>query len=42
MDLENNWLLSLMIFLPLAGAAAVMAVPKAKEDLIKGIARLRR
>ena len=38
MDFENNWLLSLMIFLPLAGAAAVMAVPKAKEEMIKAIA----
>ena len=37
MDFENNWLLSLMIFLPLAGAAAVMAVPKAKEEMIKAI-----
>ena len=40
MDFDNNWLLSLMIFLPLAGAAAVMATPKAQEDLIKGIALL--
>ena len=40
MDFDNNWLLSLMIFLPLAGAAAVMATPKAQEDLIKGVALL--
>tara|TARA_B100000902_G_scaffold244504_1_gene231483 strand:+ start:11574 stop:13217 length:1644 start_codon:yes stop_codon:yes gene_type:complete len=40
MDFDNNWLLSLMIFLPLVGAAAVMAIPKAQEDLIKGVALL--
>jgi NADH-quinone oxidoreductase subunit M len=38
MDYDNNWLLSLMIFLPLAGGAIVMLIPKAQEDLIKGVA----
>ena len=29
METDNNWVLSVLTFLPLAGAAIVMAIPKA-------------
>ena len=32
---ENGWGLSLIVFLPVVGALAVLAIPKAKESLIK-------
>ncbi|MEE8484943.1 MAG: NADH-quinone oxidoreductase subunit M [Acidimicrobiia bacterium] len=32
---ENGWGLSLIVFLPVVGAAAIVAIPKAKESLIK-------
>ena len=32
---ENGWGLSLIVFLPVIGAAVVMAIPKAKESAIK-------
>ena len=35
---DQNWLLTAGIFIPLAGAIAVMLVPKAEELLIKGLA----
>ncbi len=35
MEFDNNWLLSVMTFVPLVGAAIVMAIPKAEEELIK-------
>ena len=38
MEYDNNWLLSLMVFLPLIGAAVVMLIPKAQEELVKAVA----
>ena len=38
MEYDNNWLLSLMVFLPLIGAAVVMLIPKAQEELVKVVA----
>jgi len=35
---ENGWGLSLIVFLPLVGAAVVLAVPRARETAIKAIA----
>jgi len=32
---ENGWGLSLIVFLPVVGALAVLAIPKAKESLVK-------
>jgi len=32
---ENGWGLSLIVFLPVVGALAILAIPKAKESLIK-------
>ncbi len=32
---EDGWGLSLIVFLPVVGAGAVMAIPKAKEQLLK-------
>ena len=32
---ENGWGLSLIVFLPVIGAVTIMAMPKAKESLIK-------
>ncbi len=32
---ENGWGLSLIVFLPVVGALAVMAIPRAKESLVK-------
>jgi len=32
---ENGWGLSLIVFLPVVGAAVTLAIPKAKESLIK-------
>ena len=32
---ENGWGLSLIVFLPVVGAIAVLAIPKAKESMIK-------
>ena len=32
---DNNWLLSVITFVPLVGAAIVMLIPKAEEQLIK-------
>jgi len=32
---ENGWGLSLIVFLPVVGALAVLAIPRAKESLIK-------
>ncbi|MFV2039108.1 MAG: NuoM family protein [Acidimicrobiales bacterium] len=40
MQFDNNWILSVMTFAPLAGAAIVMALPKTQEQLIKGAALL--
>ena len=33
--LENGWVLSLIVFLPVVGAVAVLAIPKAMESAIK-------
>ncbi len=33
--LENGWVLSLIVFLPVVGAIAVLAIPKAQESAIK-------
>jgi NADH-quinone oxidoreductase subunit M len=35
---ENGWGLSLIVFLPLVGAAVVLAVPRARETAIKALA----
>ncbi len=35
---ESGWGLSLIVFLPLVGAAVVLAIPRARETAIKGIA----
>ncbi|MEN8041564.1 MAG: NADH-quinone oxidoreductase subunit M [Actinomycetota bacterium] len=32
---ENGWGLSLIVFLPVVGALAILAIPKAKESLLK-------
>src|SRR6056297_1841472 len=40
METDNNWVLSVLTFLPLVGAAVVMAIPKAEEQLIKAVALL--
>jgi NADH-quinone oxidoreductase subunit M len=40
METDNNWVLSVLTFLPLVGAAIVMAIPKAEEQLIKAVALL--
>ncbi|MCP4303747.1 MAG: NADH-quinone oxidoreductase subunit M [bacterium] len=37
---ENGWALTLIVFLPLAGAAAVLAIPKAQEEAQKWTALL--
>ena len=37
---ENGWGLSLIVFLPVIGAAVVLAIPKAKEAAIKWVALL--
>ncbi|MEZ5174740.1 MAG: NADH-quinone oxidoreductase subunit M [Acidimicrobiia bacterium] len=37
---ENGWGLSLIVFLPVVGAAATLAIPKAQESLIKWTALL--
>jgi NADH-quinone oxidoreductase subunit M len=37
-DFLNSWGLSLMVFLPLAGALIMMAIPKVEEGLHKGVA----
>ncbi len=37
---DNNWLLSVITFVPLVGAAIVMLIPKAEEQLIKMTALL--
>jgi NADH-quinone oxidoreductase subunit M len=36
----DNWLLTVMTFLPLAGAALVMIIPKAEEEAIKAVSLL--
>ncbi len=40
MDWINDWGLSLAVFVPLAGMAILLAIPKAEEELIKAIALL--
>ena len=35
---ENGWGLSLIVFLPVIGAAVVLAMPKAKETALKWVA----
>ncbi|VAW02010.1 NADH-ubiquinone oxidoreductase chain M, partial [hydrothermal vent metagenome] len=37
---ENGWGLSLIVFLPVVGAAVVLAIPKAKEEALKWVALL--
>ena len=37
-DFLNDWGLSLMVFLPLAGALVMMLIPKAEEQLHKVVA----
>ena len=37
---DDNWLLSLGTFLPLAGVLVIMLLPKAREDAAKGVALL--
>jgi NADH-quinone oxidoreductase subunit M len=37
-DFLNGWGLSLMVFLPMAGALLMMAIPKAEEQLLKVVA----
>ena len=37
---DNNWLLSVITFVPLVGAAIVMLIPKAEEQAIKMAALL--
>jgi len=38
MDWFDSWALSLAVFIPIVGTAAVLAIPKAKELLIKQVA----
>jgi len=38
MEFDNTWLLSVLTFAPLVGAAVIMAIPKAQEELIKQLA----
>jgi NADH-quinone oxidoreductase subunit M len=38
MEFDNSWLLSVLTFTPLAGAALVLAIPKAQEEFIKQVA----
>ena len=40
MEFDNNWLLSVMTFVPLVGAAIVIAIPKVQEEMIKAVALL--
>ncbi|MGI9621699.1 MAG: complex I subunit 4 family protein [Acidimicrobiales bacterium] len=40
MNFDNNWLLSVLTFLPLVGAAVVMLMPKSEEMAIKLVALL--
>ncbi len=40
MEFDNNWILSVMTFAPLVGAAMVMAIPKVQEEAIKAAALL--
>ena len=35
MDWFDSWALSLAVFIPIVGAAVVLAIPKAKEELLK-------
>ena len=37
---ESGWALTLIVFLPLVGAAAVLAIPKAQEEAQKWTALL--
>jgi len=40
MDWLEHWALSLGVFIPLAGAAVMMVVPRAEEEAHKAIALL--
>ena len=40
MDWFDSWALSLAAFIPIVGMAAVLAIPRAKEELIKQVALL--
>ena len=37
---ENGWALTLIVFVPVVGAAAILAIPKAKEEAQKWTALL--
>ena len=40
MDWFDSWALTLVIFVPAVGMAIVLAIPRAEEQLIKGVALL--